>query len=44
MEAPEKCPKEIYDIMLLAWNLEANKRPTFKDVLDKLNNLRATTV
>ncbi|XP_069137994.1 tyrosine-protein kinase CSK-like isoform X2 [Argopecten irradians] len=44
MEAPEGCPKEIYSIMLGSWEATPDKRPTFKDVLDKLNNLRSTTV
>ncbi|XP_021346073.1 tyrosine-protein kinase CSK-like isoform X1 [Mizuhopecten yessoensis] len=44
MEAPEGCPKEIYTIMLSSWELVGANRPTFKEVLDKLNNLRSTTV
>ena len=44
MEAPDSCPKEIYDIMKAAWELDPNKRPTFAEVLVKLENLHATTV
>ena len=44
MEAPDGCPQEIYSIMMLAWEIDPKQRPTFKQVLEKLNNLRATTV
>lgn len=44
MEAPDGCPQEIYTIMMQAWEIKPNQRPTFKQVLEKLNNLRATTV
>lgn len=43
MEAPDGCPKEIYDIMIEAWNLDHNKRPDFATVSVKLENLRALT-
>ena len=44
MEAPDGCPQEIYTIMMSAWEIDPKQRPTFKSVLEKLNNLRATTV
>lgn len=44
MEAPEGCPAEIYAIMKEAWEMDPEKRPTFHEVLLKLNNLRAVTV
>ena len=44
MEAPDGCPQEIYNIMMSAWEIDPKQRPTFKKVLEKLNNLRATTV
>ena len=44
MEAPEGCPKEIYDIMQQSWELNPEQRPTFSEVLVKLDNLRAVTV
>lgn len=44
MEAPEGCPKKIYNIMLKAWELDPQKRPTFKDVLEMLKEEGATTV
>jgi len=40
MEAPEGCPKSIYDVMKKAWNLEVDKRPSFKDVRKTLENLQ----
>ena len=43
MEAPEGCPKEIYDIMLEAWNLDYMKRPDFITVSGRLEKLRALT-
>lgn len=37
MECPEFCPKEIYEkIILWCWELDAFKRPSFKDLSDKL--------
>ncbi|XP_061173254.1 tyrosine-protein kinase CSK-like isoform X2 [Saccostrea echinata] len=44
MEAPEGCPKQIYNLMLRAWNLNPAERPTFKEALQELQNLRSTTV
>ncbi len=44
MEAPEGCPKEIYDIMTAAWQLNADARPAFSEVQLILDNLRAITV
>ncbi|XP_060595161.1 tyrosine-protein kinase CSK-like isoform X3 [Ruditapes philippinarum] len=44
MEAPEGCPPEIYAIMTDAWKAEADKRPAFKTVLQKLHDLQAVTV
>ncbi|XP_025077024.1 tyrosine-protein kinase CSK-like isoform X2 [Pomacea canaliculata] len=44
MEAPEGCPPEIYTIMKQAWELDPERRPTFRSVLGRLNNLRSVTV
>ncbi len=38
MEAPEGCPKAIYEVMMRAWDLDPEVRPNFKDV--KLNLLQ----
>ena len=45
MEAPDGCPQEIYDCMREAWELDPNKRPTFKEVavrLEKIKNMVQT--
>ena len=44
MEAPDGCPKEIYEVMLKAWELDAHKRPQFADALIILEKLRAETL
>lgn len=44
MEAPEGCPAEIYALMKQAWEMNPENRPTFNEVLSKLNNLRSITV
>ncbi|KAK3602356.1 hypothetical protein CHS0354_013350 [Potamilus streckersoni] len=44
MEAPEACPKDIYEIMLETWKLKPNERPSFEVVLKKLHKLQSTTV
>lgn len=43
MEAPEGCPPEVYEIMRQAWDLSPEKRPTFKEVKAKLEQLKFTT-
>ena len=40
MEAPEGCPRAVYEIMQEAWQEEPAARPTFKDVASKLHMLR----
>lgn len=44
MDPPDKCPPEIYDIMKQAWDIKPELRPTFNQVLKKLNNMRSVTV
>lgn len=44
MEAPEGCPPEIYEIMRQTWELTPDKRPSFAEVLKRLEQLRSTTV
>ncbi|GLV37727.1 C-terminal Src kinase [Carabus blaptoides fortunei] len=43
MEAPEGCPSEVYEIMRQAWDLNPEKRPTFKLVKAKLEQLKTST-
>ncbi|CAG0895515.1 unnamed protein product, partial [Darwinula stevensoni] len=40
MEAPDGCPNEIYDIMRSAWDIDPEKRPSFEEVLTRLQSLR----
>lgn len=44
MEAPESCPAEVYEIMREAWNSEPENRPTFIEVLSRLEVLKAATL
>ncbi|XGW32930.1 hypothetical protein V3C99_017442, partial [Haemonchus contortus] len=37
MEAPQKCPSEIYDLMVSCWQEKREKRPTFKMIVDYLD-------
>jgi len=43
MEAPEGCPKEIYDIMQVAWNKDPTKRPNFSEMALELKALHSVT-
>lgn len=43
MEQPEGCPNEIYEMMLKCWDLNPMKRPTFRDLAEKLSKLKAST-
>lgn len=37
MEIPESCPKDLYDkIIMRCWDLDAGKRPSFKELGEKL--------
>lgn len=40
MEAPEGCPKRIYEVMRKAWDLNKDQRPSFRDVTDTLELIR----
>ncbi|GAB6019018.1 hypothetical protein CHUAL_000649 [Chamberlinius hualienensis] len=44
MEAPEGCPPEIYEVMRQTWELTPDKRPTFGEIVVRLEQLRSTTV
>ena len=37
MDKPESCPKDLYDkVIHWCWNIDAQNRPTFKDLSAKL--------
>jgi c-src tyrosine kinase len=40
MEAPEGCPAQVFNIMKDAWNLDADKRPTFVKARDSLEKFK----
>jgi len=40
MEAPEGCPKRIYEVMKKAWDLKKDLRPSFGDVTNTLDLIR----
>lgn len=40
MEAPEGCPKEIYDIMQTTWDKDPGVRPNFAEIKIRLDALR----
>lgn len=44
MEAPESCPAEVYEVMRVAWDLNPDNRPTFKEIKSKLQILKQTTL
>ncbi|XP_070542818.1 tyrosine-protein kinase CSK-like [Ptychodera flava] len=44
MEAPEGCPDPVYRIMLHCWDLDPARRPSFKELKKKLDNISAATV
>ena len=44
MDCPDSCPAEVYDIMKKAWHIEAEKRPTFQEVMIKLDSMRSAPV
>ncbi|KAF2356678.1 SH2 domain [Trinorchestia longiramus] len=43
MDPPDNCPQEVYAIMSEAWRLECDERPTFKEVLRRLEELKEIT-
>ena len=40
MPKPSNCPHELYNIMLLTWNTDPLKRPTFAAIQQMLEPLR----
>lgn len=43
MDAPEGCPKKIYEIMRRAWSSEPKDRPSFSEVLIEIEELEKDT-
>ena len=41
MEAPEGCPKSIYDVMKKAWRIDPDERPSFRDIRMALELLQS---
>lgn len=39
MEAPQGCPVEIYQLMLDCWSSDPHKRPSFKTLFDKIEEV-----
>jgi serine/threonine protein kinase len=39
MDSPEDCPAEVYNIMKCCWEKEADRRPTFKELMTMINQL-----
>ncbi|RZF38977.1 hypothetical protein LSTR_LSTR003720 [Laodelphax striatellus] len=39
MEQPSSCGKELYDIMLACWNTKPKERPTFSQLVQKIDEL-----
>lgn len=42
MELPRGCPKEVYEIMKIAWDEDPGARPTFSEVKLRLESFRAS--
>ena len=39
LKRPDKCPIEMYQIMLMCWNREPSKRPTFAGLMEELTSV-----
>jgi len=44
MEAPEGCPKSIYDVMKKSWRIDCDERPSFRDVRMALELLQSEII
>ena len=42
MEAPDGCPREIYELMQSAWDKDPEKRPSFAMAVQKLKAQKGT--
>jgi hypothetical protein len=39
MKCPENCPNEIYELMNSCWNKEPEKRPSFKQIFQTIEQI-----
>jgi hypothetical protein len=39
LHKPAGCPGEVYNLMLRTWNLEPEKRPAWKDLVEETHRL-----
>jgi hypothetical protein len=39
LERPLECPMELYEMWLLSWDLDPEKRPSFQMICDKIEQL-----
>ena len=39
MSSPDDCPQKIYEWMLACWNVEAEQRPSFKQLYDEIEKI-----
>ncbi len=39
LEKPEKCPQEVYEIMLKCWSREPDSRPNFLEIIHELEEI-----
>ena len=42
LDSPSNCPEDLYEIMVLCWNMEADSRPTFSLVEELLEDVNCT--
>ncbi|XP_033726349.1 tyrosine-protein kinase CSK-like [Pecten maximus] len=40
MEAPPRCPKAIYDVMMLCWQHDPKSRPSFQRLCEYIQKIR----
>lgn len=41
MDAPDGCAPVVYDVMKNCWHLDANQRPTFRQLREQLEHIKA---
>ena len=42
LDSPPNCPKDLYEIMILCWKMEADSRPSFSVVEELLEDVKST--